>query len=111
MGIRIKIGKHSAEIVEHKLPRHLGHGNELRLAHWGRDALVRAGARFFDVYEGAVIRLTEEHADELEKAAKRYAEQPGIDIMREDNLAVMRWATARIRWALANEGDPYVYVE
>lgn len=111
MGITITIGKHPEEVGECTLPRHLGYGNELRLAHWGRDSLVRAGARFFNVYEGAVIRLTEEQADELEKVAKRYAEQPGIDIMRNDNLAVMRWAITRIRWALANEDNPYVYVE
>lgn len=111
MGLTITIGEDAAEIEGAVLPRHLGKGNQIRLAHWGARALVERGARFFDVHENSTFTASLEDAEALDRAATRYAAQPGRDIMREDHLASMRWAAAHIRRALSHNEKARVVVD
>ena len=111
MGLSITIGTDATEIARATLPRNLGEGNQIRLAHWGARALVEHGARFFDVRENSTFAASEEDAEALDVAAARYAAQPGRDIMRDDHLAAMRWAAAHIRRALSRDAQAMVVVD
>lgn len=111
MGLYITIGNDATPIEGSELPKHLGKNNRLVCARWFTEALAARGAQLFNVSEGHNSDLTEADADKLDSALQRYEAEPRGDIMREDYIAAMKWASAHIRRCLSRGEAARVIVD